>query len=117
MVSVRFAQSTGLIGACRERYSASLRYEWDVDDDQALGYKDAVRPQFDGPLQPGFYSQAWIPLILGIPTEHPAFFQGGRLSLEDYRPVVPDGMTPQDWELRFNGNECSCSVLAPEKLM
>eukprot|EP00658_Telonema_sp_P-2_P004621 TRINITY_DN11714_c0_g1_i6.p1 TRINITY_DN11714_c0_g1~~TRINITY_DN11714_c0_g1_i6.p1 ORF type:complete len:654 (+),score=169.07 TRINITY_DN11714_c0_g1_i6:238-2199(+) len=68
-----------------ERNSANLRYEWDVESNKALGYKEQVRPEFSGPEEPGFYSE------------------GGWLDLSAYEQVVPRSMTPQDWQLRFQG--------------
>eukprot|EP00658_Telonema_sp_P-2_P033209 TRINITY_DN24422_c0_g1_i2.p1 TRINITY_DN24422_c0_g1~~TRINITY_DN24422_c0_g1_i2.p1 ORF type:complete len:403 (-),score=93.36 TRINITY_DN24422_c0_g1_i2:480-1688(-) len=76
---------SGLFVKFWERHSFNLRYEWDVEGNAALGYKEQVRPQFKGPPEPGFYSE------------------GGWVDLAAYEEVVPRSFTQADWQMRFRG--------------
>eukprot|EP00656_Telonema_subtile_P045911 TRINITY_DN5218_c0_g1_i15.p1 TRINITY_DN5218_c0_g1~~TRINITY_DN5218_c0_g1_i15.p1 ORF type:complete len:815 (-),score=268.51 TRINITY_DN5218_c0_g1_i15:1544-3988(-) len=68
-----------------KRRSAELRYDWDLEEDQALGYKKKTRPQFVAPVEPGFYSE------------------GGWVDLSAYENVVPNkyAETPGKWSQKF----------------
>lgn len=81
------------------RRSAQLRYDWDLDDDKALGYKTQTRPQYSGPPQAGFYSEGVCIKV----SDRVECFTGGWVDVSSYENVVPNKFRSkrEAWSNRF----------------
>lgn len=84
--------------SCRKRCSCELRYDWDIDDDAALGYKKKTRAQFVAPVEPGKCMTGLRSLVSGF------YSQGGWVDLSKYVDVVPNQYRdrPEIWANKFD---------------